>query len=290
MTPTLALHPLTASTLQQCALRPPHALLITGSDGIGKGTLATHIAAAALRLQPGQLADYPHQLRIVPDEKNTISIDAIRQLQKFLQLKTPGQEAIRRACIVEHADRMTTEAQNAFLKMLEEPPADTILILTAATKRQLLPTIISRVQVFAVQPPAEAELQTHFRATGHDAAAIRQAFFLSGGLPGLMHALLDDASHPMLASVQTAKELLKQTPFERLCTAEMLAKQKTQALAVFEALGRIASTMLEQAAAKGANGQMKQWHRVLSISQEVIDQLAHNGNTKLILSVAMLRM
>lgn len=73
-----------------------------------------------------------------------IRIGAIRWVQNRLSLSK--NEARKRVCIIEDADRMNVNTANAFLKTLEEPPQDTVIILTTSKPNSLLPTIISRCQ------------------------------------------------------------------------------------------------------------------------------------------------
>jgi DNA polymerase-3 subunit delta' len=187
--------------------------------------------------------------------------------------------------LIEHAQGLTTEAQNAYLKLLEEPPADTIMILTADSPRSLLPTILSRMQVITVRTPSETQLQFLADASAKDETARRQAYFMSGGLPGLLTALLqDDHSHPLVGAVATAKDLLQKQPFERLAMVDTLSKQKEQAKAVLEALERIAQTGLAQATAKQDPKRIAQWHRIRKAVRKTDEALARSGNAKLALS------
>jgi DNA polymerase-3 subunit delta' len=186
---------------------------------------------------------------------------------------------------------MGTEAQNALLKILEEPPADTLLILTANGIRGLLPTILSRVQIITLYPPAESEIRAHFANQSKAASAVTQAYFLSGGLPGLMKAILDeDNEHPLLASVTQAKELLRQKPFERLVQVEALSKQKDKGAHLIDALLRIAEISLDTAAKKESATQIKQWYRILNEVQQAREALAQSANTKLVFTNLMLHM
>ncbi|HEU4914405.1 MAG TPA: AAA family ATPase [Candidatus Saccharimonadales bacterium] len=284
----LILHDHTKEQVAQFLKQPSHAALLIGSNGIGKTCLAANIAEQILGLAAGTLPDYPY-FKMVSPEKDSISIDAIRELQKFLQLKTIGKRPLRRVVILEHAEGLTIEAQNAFLKLLEEPPADTVMILTVDTVRALLPTIRSRVQTLPVSTPNETALRDFFKPMAKDDAALNQAYFLSGGLPGLMTALLSgDTDHPLLAGVAEAKLILQKQAFERLALVEGMSKQKEASKYTLQALQHIAQTGIDQAAKKGDAAKLKQWHKVLKTSSSALDSLANNANPKLVLSNLML--
>ena len=79
-----------------------------------------------------------------------IRIASIRMLEHRIRL-SPN-EANKKIYIIENADQMTIQAANAFLKTLEEPPADTIIILTSSKPNSLLPTILSRCQKISFHP------------------------------------------------------------------------------------------------------------------------------------------
>jgi DNA polymerase-3 subunit delta' len=278
----LILHETTGEQVRHFIASPSQAVLLTGANGIGKGSLATHIVATLLK-QPSP-DTYPHFMRITP-EGSSISIEKIRELQKFLQLKTAGSEPLRRALVIEHAEALTTEAQNAYLKLLEEPPADTLMVLTAGSPRSLLPTIMSRLQIITVHAPTAAQLQPLLQASGKDETTLRQAYFLSAGLPGLLSALITgDETHPLLSAVGTAKDLLQKPPFERLSLVEPLSKQKDDALAVLDALDRMAQASLQGAAAKKDVQRLKQWHTIRHATHDARTALQRSGNTKLTLS------
>jgi DNA polymerase-3 subunit delta' len=284
MPSNLILHRVTQAQVDQFLANPAHAVLIAGPDGSGKTTLAEHIASKLLCIEQNKLNTYPHFVRLTPNG-TSISIESIRELQKFLQLKTIGSQPIRRTIIIEHAQALTTEAQNAYLKLLEEPPADTLMILTVSSPRALLPTILSRLQTITVHMPTEAQLQPLLASAGKDDTTLRQAYFLSGGLPGLLSALIGgDEAHPLLASVVTAKEILQKNPFERLSLVDSLSKQKEAIIPVLEALERIAQAGLQGAAAKQDAPRLKQWHHIRKNTLAAREALQRSANAKLTLS------
>lgn len=287
----LALHSRTKQQLEQFIAAPHHAVLFVGTDGSGKTTLARYLTQQVLALKPEQLASYPYFMHVATEPGASVSIETVRTINKFLQLKTSGAAPIRRVILVEHADGLTSEAQNAFLKLLEEPPADTMIILTVQGKRALLPTIMSRVQLITVQTPDEATVREHFTGQGSAEIDITKAYFLSGGMPGLMNSLLEgDTEHPLVAQVTTAKTLLQKSAFERLAMVDSLTKQRGDLDKLLDALLRIAATGLKQAGDKKDQRGIAQWHRIRKEVVEARDAIAQSANSKLVLTKMLLFM
>jgi DNA polymerase-3 subunit delta' len=116
------------------------------------------------------------------DLKRFIVVDQIRRLSQLAAL-TP-RHGKRRVFIVDPADRMNLEAQNALLKTLEEPPPRTVLILITSRPRVLLPTVRSRCfsLAFSALRTSELSMLLQRRGLSADEAATRSA--LSQGRPG----------------------------------------------------------------------------------------------------------
>lgn len=286
----LVLHPKTKALIERFVSSPSHALLLSGAAGIGKSYTAQAVCGQILNVDPGALQRQQFVKFVAPAaDSGSLSIDAIRDLRHFLKLKTTGSKALRRVCIIEHADTLTIEAQNALLKILEEPPDDTVLVLTINHPRSLLPTIMSRVREIRITPPEADELLSFFK-DNYDQQQVTQAFFLSGGLPGLMRALLDGQDeHPLVSSVSKAKELLKQPLFERLAAVDALSRQKDVSAQLLEAYQRISRAGLHLAAQKLDDTSLRRWHKLYKLSFESSDKLAKNANTKLVLTNLMLQ-
>ncbi|HEY1835632.1 MAG TPA: AAA family ATPase [Candidatus Saccharimonadales bacterium] len=287
----LVLQAATEAQLESFIARPAHALLIVGPEGVGKSALAQALCLQLLKLAgKNALVKYPY-VRFVAPENGSISIDMVRALQQFTKLKIADQpaEKPRRIIILEQAHTMTLEAQNAVLKLLEEPPSDTLFGLTATNDRELLPTIRSRAQTISVKRPTEKSLTAHLVAQNFDRTKIRQAYLMSGGLPGLMHALLTNADHPLAQAATQARQLLQVSPFERLATVDTLAKQKADCQRVLTVMQQMAQIALEQAASKdGTNRPLARWQRILAASYEAEAALLANAQAKLVLTNFML--
>lgn len=262
----------TQQSIARFCANPSHALLLVGPVGAGKKALADHVI-----LEVVGTTGLDSVLNVESDK--AIGIEEIRNLQHFLQLKRPGKAEWRRAVKIVNADSMTTEAQNALLKSLEEPPADTLFVLTARQLSGLKATIRSRVQVIPVKPLSLAETETAYRIH-HTGADITKAYHLSGGYADLLDGLLNQPEHPLVQSVNQAKQLLQATQFERLVLIDQLAKDKDRLPLVLYALRRVVSAVL-------ANGgdQMtvaKLIATAKAIYQAEID-LQRNANPKLVL-------
>lgn len=280
----LILHTGTRQQLEAFLASPTHALMIVGPTGSGKRTLAVYAAEELLGLEPGRLEEHPYALLIASEDGKAIGIEAVRGLERFLALKVPGKSAHDRVVIIEDAQSMTLEAQNALLKMLEEPPAGTVMILTVNHEQTVLPTIRSRAQAVAVSRLDRPELENYFKDRGFDAQDVGRAYGISGGLPGLMNALLDESEHPLLLATERARELLSQTTYERLIAVDELSKQRALAMDITLILQQMARLGLQRSEGPAAG----KWQSVLKASYEAGEALANSAQPKLVLTKLML--
>jgi DNA polymerase-3 subunit delta' len=176
--------------------RLPHALLFTGVDGVGRQTTAKALAMVLncknpVDISPCEvcssckkiLSDNHPDVIIVRPEGAFIRIDQVRSLRK--QLRFSPMEGRRRVIIINDGQAMNAEASNALLKILEEPPHDTHIILTALQITDLLPTVVSRCHPVSFRPiPAKkiAEALVSWRGLDHHQATALSV--LAGGSLG----------------------------------------------------------------------------------------------------------
>ena len=177
-----------------CSTRParglPHALLFFGPRRTGKRLVATGLAHY---LEHKEFAVTEHilidMMLLAPREKESIGVEEVRALQHFLALR-PNVSPYRMA-IVDGAEFLTTEAQNALLKLAEEPPEAAIIILVASDPDAILSTLRSRLQRFYFGPVGSSRvvewLQKEHKVS---AAKAHEAAQASHGVPGLAWDML----------------------------------------------------------------------------------------------------
>lgn len=179
--------------------RLAHAYVFNGPPGVGKRATALALASACLCAErPGEGCGTCPECRLVdalshPDlfvedlaraqaERATtsqVSIEQVRRVRGHLALRPV--RGPRKVAIVDDAERMTADAQNALLKTLEEPPGRTTLVLVATNAAVLLPTIRSRCQQVRFAPLEEAEIERLLVASGTEPADARTAAPLAEG-------------------------------------------------------------------------------------------------------------
>ncbi len=131
--------------------------------------------------------DQHHRAKDTPAKTDTIGIKDIEALQGRLY-ETGGSPHL--CCVIRLAERMTGEAANAFLKVLEEPPPRVVFILTAESEQAVLPTIASRTRIVRFHPLKPSEMEPLLKESDE----IDNAFILhlAQGAPGMLVTLLDD--------------------------------------------------------------------------------------------------
>lgn len=220
--------------------RMHHAWLVTGTEGIGKATLAYKAARAILALDDErgmfsqgldieaggptsrQILAQSHPgllvLRRTWDFKTkrlgtVVSVDEVRRLRAFLTLSAGDQGW--RVVILDTADDMNASAANAVLKSLEEPPPRTVFFILSSAPGSLLPTIRSRCRTLPLQPLASEDLHKAVTAAlsqagkpplnAQDFAALEP---LAGGSPRRLLALLEGGGLALQGRIEKIFALL----------------------------------------------------------------------------------
>ncbi len=157
-----------AGCLKETALALVQAVFCGATDGCGE-------CDACRRVQGLNHPD----LHLLQSDGVFIKVDQVRELQRELSLRP--YQARKKACIIEDADRMNPASGNAFLKTLEEPPGDAMLILLTTHGEGILPTIRSRCQILRFPPLSADTVASLLRENGADEEQARMAAALAGG-------------------------------------------------------------------------------------------------------------
>lgn len=210
-----------------------HAFLFSGQEMIGKRTLALELANQIL--SPGAFgvhtSHFPQKVPDVPTRplasfapdllflENQIGIDKVRELKSFLSLKPyAGKYKI---AILNDAHQMGAEAANAMLKVLEEPPAHSLIILISANPQALLPTIYSRCVEIKFPPHSRVELLKHLAKLGLNQAQAEFLTDFSNGRLGLAYRLKEkDTFKNIKKNLEDFNKILKSNLNDRFIFAE----------------------------------------------------------------------
>jgi DNA polymerase-3 subunit delta' len=175
--------------LTQALPRPHHAYLLAGPEGGGKQQVARAFTAALLCADGGcgecracalALADRHPNMFVVEPEGRDIHVETVRQEvwhPAFMTAPEPG----RKVFVIREADRLNPAAADVLLKVLEEPPADSVLLLLSARPDELPETVISRCHVVSFLPLAEAYVGQALVDEGVEPATALLAARLAGG-------------------------------------------------------------------------------------------------------------
>jgi DNA polymerase-3 subunit delta' len=197
----------------------PHALLITGPRHAGKATLAYALASALLETERPEI--HP-DFRLIERQadlktkklKKGIAVDEIRAVRDFLHLSaaTGG----RKVVIIDGAELLSDEAANALLKVLEEPPEGSYLILVAQEAGLVLVTIRSRAATLALNRVPDEEIEAALVARGVLPVEAKERANFAAGRPGVALKLGEDADVLDWYRREEARwRSLKQAPLHR---------------------------------------------------------------------------
>lgn len=216
-----------------------HAYLFTGPDMIGKKTFAFELAENILgnNIIQNQIVNFSDAqsatsratekstIRQNPDFKfiasrtedgeSRIYIDDIRGLKKFFSFKTYG--GGWRTVILDDAHCLTSEAANAFLKILEEPPAGSLIILVSAMPGLIMPTILSRCEEVRFTATDEKEINNYLIDKKIKREDKEFLVKLAGGRIGLINRLFENNGiEEAKKSINDLRKLLSSGVYEKM--------------------------------------------------------------------------
>jgi DNA polymerase III delta' subunit len=223
----------------------PHAFLVTGGEGSGKRTLVREIAMAlncqdksaplpchkcnnCQRIQSGNYTDI-YTLK-KDAQKASVGVEEVRLFKSSMMLSPVESEY--KIYIIENAESLTVQAQNALLTFLEEPPKNTYIFLLAKSADGILTTVKSRTQAIAMQKFKRDELSSYLTGLSERAANLKMrdgdAFFgvvmNADGRIGRALSIIDDGGEGEISKSYALTEkivslALLESPFQELYPA-----------------------------------------------------------------------
>ncbi|WBW97494.1 DNA polymerase III subunit delta' [Oceanirhabdus sp. W0125-5] len=199
-----------------------HAHLIVGEDGIGKSVIAKGIALEILGLKREREHIDILQWRIGKNKKS-IGVNEIRELIKEVN-KRPF-EGDKKVIIVHDGNNLTPQAQNAFLKTIEEPPKGVFIIVLSDNLESILGTIQSRCQIHKLRKLANNDMEKfiHREHSNISEDLLQMVLSFSEGIPGRAERFLEDEIFKELRvfSIEFFKSKVDNKLFE--CTSKLLS-------------------------------------------------------------------
>jgi hypothetical protein len=269
-------NPITEEWISAFVKRPSASALIDAPQDVRAAKEIAEFIASKLVSKPGQLT------YLNAEDKNTIGVERIRSLKRDLSLRADLTERlVSRILIIEEADKLTIEAQNALLKLIEELPNQTVIVLFTAEIAKLLPTVVSRCFRLPVLPVTLETVTDYTVSEGYDEAAIKRAHALTDGKVGLLLDILESGDNGSFnKQVSVAKEYMSESIFNRQLMNKNILKssqdveQFLQACVVVSRTGmRLANRILDK----------NRWKHVLLNSLEAQKHMSQNVSTKLVL-------
>ncbi len=306
----------------------PHAFLIKGPAGSGKHTLALEIAAAVNCENRDGTGDFPcHVCRTCrrifarqftdlkflqkPQDKSSVGVAEVRAFREDMFLSPSESDA--KIYVLENAELLTTQAQNALLKILEEPPGRMYVFLLTESEEKILTTVKSRAQRIATELFEPDVLSRYLLQRSEEARSLnlrsgeeyRAVLLRAGGTVGQALSLLDSnavsAENKMRSAVLSILSAsLPGKPYEELRKAFSSLPTKRGEFAVF--IDRVLLAIRDMIALKNgtedgtflfflneeeAKSVTEKWKlsrlfRLFDIYRNAAEQNAKNGNLSLI--------
>lgn len=169
--------------------RLAHAYLFYGPEHVGKFTAAEHFIKN-LPCSRTVILDIENTLVSKKDKRKDIPIGDIREIKRLFSLTPP--EGEWRIAIINQAEKLSPEAADAFLKLLEEPGPQTLFILVSHDKELLPPTIVSRLVPIRFSTLPDEFLFKFMESRVSDDKTRREMVFLASGRPGLLWRFIEE--------------------------------------------------------------------------------------------------
>lgn len=260
-------HPKTKLQIDSYIRDKPHSLMLIGPAGSGKLHRAKWLAE--------QLQLHPIHVSVLEDKK-LIGIEQIQQL--YTQTRTGAATMV----IIEDAELMSSDAQNALLKLLEEPPENTHFVLTVSDNNKILRTIKSRCQTITLTSPSKDQLKEHLDSLS-SSGNVSLIATAQGRIGTITDVLSDGAlADKHTAALDEAKRFYTGSAYERLSLLQAKGFERDWALGLLELTSVIIGALLNQP--KQDTARITKLRKQVTEIEAATQALQQAGNPKIHLS------
>lgn len=289
----------------------PHCLLITGPQGVGKAQLAKDLAKIYLeKTKDDQTEDllkkgnHPDFYRVSSQGESIKKQEVVDLIEEAQQTSYYGGSQI---FLIEGADQLTSQGQNALLKTLEEPQNQVAIFLTAVHEGQVLETLVSRARKIPLHPVKEKYLTQWLLDQGYGSNPyLKEAVALSGGCPAKALDYLKDGDwlhlrNELFQKLQNFRRKSLDYPFvlkdffldhkDQLKDLLLLMNQYYRDVLVYQKIGdsQVLYHKDKVPMMEGENLKNSSLYTIIKDIQESGDFLEKNGNTRLVIEGLLIK-
>ena len=273
----------------------PHAILIEGESGLGKTTLAKYLCRAVLCSDSNppcgicrdcklfESGNHP-DIRVVEPQKGrkTISVDQVREI--ISEAAVLPQQSAKRVFLIDDADALTPQAQNAVLKILEEPPASVVFILACVSRAALLQTVVSRCSILTLTSPDSEKAADYIAALSkQDREEVLKAYKSArGSIGGALNILNHKSAGAAQETAKSFIDIMKSgSQYDMLKLLFPLEKDRTATAAFYGALEVILVSMIKECSSATL---VRRYERLYELVLSHREFLKANTNLSLLLT------
>jgi len=262
--------------LDNIDLKSNQAIVLVNDDIEYLKSIYKDVASRALEISVDKLQDYPYITKI-ETTKSSLGVDEVRDLESKLSLAIPSRKLINRIVIIEQGNIITVSAQQSLLKIIEETPKGTLIIILISSLNKLLPTIRSRTRNIEILKPNIDEAVSYY--SNFDKKEVEQNYLISEGNPLVLDALLNKTNVAVNDQLKLAKQIVSMEKIDRISLINDLVEDKTKLIETINIVKQMAKIGINS----DNKAQAKHWMIILEESIKLIDRLTANSYNKLAL-------
>ena len=262
--------------LDNIDLKSNQAIVLVNDDIEYLKSVYKDVASRALEISVDKLRDYPYIIKI-ETTKSSLGVDEVRNLESKLSLAISSKKLINRIVIIEQGNIITVSAQQSLLKIIEETPKGTLIIILISSLNKLLPTIRSRTRNIEILKPNIDEAVSYY--SNFDKKEVEQNYLISEGNPLVLDALLNKTNIAVNDQLKLAKQIVSMEKIDRISLINDLIEDKIKLIETINIVKQMAKIGINS----DNKAQAKHWMIILEESIKLIDRLTANSYNKLAL-------